>query len=256
MNLSKIKTLLFAMPILLIFSTQAYARTGEEIVKKMNSVLNQETSVSTSKMTITTSSKKKRTFVSRSYSKNKGEKNLIRYIEPRRVKDQAFLMLNHADDIWTYFPRTTRVRKLATHAKRQKMEGSDFSYEDMGSGDSFLTDYTSRLIGEEEKEGHSCYKVELMRDPKSDAGYSKMIIWIIKDNFFPIVSDYYSLKDPDTAEKELIAYDLTEIQGIPTAMKMTMYNKKDMTDTTIETISIEYNMELSDDLFSERNLRE
>jgi outer membrane lipoprotein-sorting protein len=234
----------------------AYGMTAEEIVHKMNAVLNQETSVGTSKMTIITSSKEERTFVSKSYTKNKGEKNLIRYLEPSRVKDQAFLMLNHADDIWAYFPRTTRVRKLATHAKRQKMEGSDFTYEDMGSGDSFIKEYTSHLLGEEEKEGHSCYKVELVRKPESDAGYSRMILWVIKDTFFPIVSDYYSLKEPDTLEKELIAYDLKEVQGIPTAMKMTMFNKKDLTSTTIETTTIEYNVALDDEMFSERNLRE
>jgi len=45
-----------------------------------------------------------------SYSKNKGEKNLLRYIEPKRAKGQAILMLNYADDIWMYFPRTKRIR--------------------------------------------------------------------------------------------------------------------------------------------------
>ncbi len=206
-------------------------------------------------MTITTSSKKKRTFVSKSYSKNKGEKNLIRYLEPRRVKDQAFLMLNHADDIWTYFPRTTRVRKLASHAKRQKMEGSDFSYEDMGGGDSFIREYTSKILGEEEREGHDCYKVELTRRPESDAGYSKLIMWIIKNNYYPVASAFYNLKDPQLFEKELVAYEIKYIQDVPTAMKITMFNKKNRTSTTIETITIEYNVELSDDMFSERNLK-
>ncbi len=56
-------------------------------------------------------------------------------------------------------------------------------------------------------------------------------------------------------EKELIAYDIEEVQGVPTAMKITMFNKKDRTSTTIETLSVKYNMDLPDNLFSERNLR-
>ena len=42
-------------------------------------------------------------------------------------------MLNDGDDIWTYFPRTRRVRKLASHAKKQKVPGSDFSFGDFSS---------------------------------------------------------------------------------------------------------------------------
>jgi len=37
-------------------------------------------------MTIINTSGEERNFIYDSYSKNKGEKNLIRYIEPKRVK--------------------------------------------------------------------------------------------------------------------------------------------------------------------------
>ena len=255
MKLIKSAVMLNVCLTVILVSVKASALTGEEIIKKASAVINQATSESISEMTIITSSKQERTFVSRSYSKNMGEKNLVRYTKPKRIKDQAFLMLNHSDDIWAYFPRTTRVRKLATHAKRQKMEGSDFTYEDMGSGDSFVRDYAHKFIGEEKREGYDCYKVELVRKPKSDAGYSRIIMWVIKGNFFPVVSDFYNTKDPELLEKELIAYDIEEVQGVPTAMKMTMFNKKDRTSTTIETLSVKYNMDLPDNLFSERNLR-
>jgi len=115
--------------------------TGDEIIRKVNDLINVETAYSRSKMTITTTSGQERTFISESWTKDRGEKNLVRYLEPARVKDQAVLMLNNADDIWMFFPRTQRVRKLATHAKKQKMQGSDFSYEDMGSGETFINDF-------------------------------------------------------------------------------------------------------------------
>ena len=100
--------------------------TGEDIIEKVNALINVSTSYSRSKMTITTSSGQKRTFISDSWSKDRGEKNLVRYLEPTRIKGQAILMLNNADDIWMFNPRTQRVRKMATHAKKQKMQGSDF----------------------------------------------------------------------------------------------------------------------------------
>ena len=99
----------------------AQVPTGQEILAKMNAIQNPENSRSVITQTIQTSSGQLRTFELESYSAGKGEKTLMRYIKPASVRGQAFLMLNHADDIWTYFPRTGRVRKLASHAKKQSV---------------------------------------------------------------------------------------------------------------------------------------
>lgn len=230
-------------------------QTSEEIVNRMNDVMNVDTMKGIMKMTITTSSGKKRTFIYESYSKNRGEKNLIRYLEPKRAKGQAMLMLNNADDIWAYFPRTRRVRKLATHAKRQKMEGSDFSYEDMGSGDEFINEYKSKLLREEKKEGYLCYKLGLARKKESEAGYSKLMVWVIKDNYVPVMIDYYDIDDPDLLKKTLVQYDIEYIDDIPTASKMIMYNRIDGTRTEMELVEVKYNVELDDSMFTERNLK-
>lgn len=229
--------------------------TGEDIIQKVNELFNPQTSYSKSKMTIVTTSGSQRTFLSEAWSKDKGEKNLVRYLEPRRVKGQATLMLNHADDIWMYFPRTQRVRKLATHAKKQKMRGSNFSYEDMGSGDAFINDYTPKRLEDEKMEGQECYKLELTRQLNSDISYSRLIMWVIKENFVPIVIDYYDEDDPTLWLKRLVQSDIRIIDNIPTAMKVVMYNKNDNTQTEIELLEIKYNVPLNDDMFTERSLK-
>ncbi|MFQ6039297.1 MAG: outer membrane lipoprotein-sorting protein [Candidatus Poribacteria bacterium] len=246
--------LLFSMVNLFVIAYEQEL-TGDRIIAKVNELMNQETVKAKIKMTIVTTSGKKRTFVYDSFSKNRGGKNLIRYLEPRRVKGQAILMLNNADDIWAYFPRTKRVRKLATHAKRQKMEGSDFSYEDMGSGDIFIKDFNSKKLGLEKKEGRDCYKIEMTRKKGSDVGYSRLVMWVIKENFVPVVVDYYDRDNPEVLIKTLVQYDIKKIDGIPTGMKMVMYNKKDNTQTSMEIIEVKYNVDLEDDMFTERGLR-
>jgi hypothetical protein len=105
--------------------------TADAILDTLTETLNPEQSQGKITMTIVTSSGDERTFVYETYSKGQGEKSLMKYVKPSRVRGQTILMLNDADDIWTYFPRTRDVRKLVTHAKKQKLEGSDFSYEDM-----------------------------------------------------------------------------------------------------------------------------
>jgi len=229
--------------------------TGEDIIEKVNDLMNVSTSYAKSKMTITTTSGQKRTFVSESWSKNKGEKNLVRYLEPARVKGQAILMLNNANDIWVYFPRTQRVRKLATHAKKQKMQGSDFSYEDMGGGDSFIDDFLAKRLKDEKIEGYDCYQVKLIRNEEADVSYSKLVIWVNKENFVPVAIDYYDEDAPDRVLKTLIQSEFKVIDDLPTAMKVVMINKNDNSKTEMEILEVKFNVELDDSMFTERELK-
>ena len=250
------KTILFITAILLLAgSLNAQDLSADDIINKVNELMNQGSSKAIMTMTITTSSGQERTFEYLTYSSNKGEKNLMIYQAPKRVKGQKMLMLNNADDIWAYFARTKRVRKLATHAKKQKMEGSDFSYEDMGGANSFITEFETNKKGTETKEGFKCYKLELVKKPGSSSAYSKMVMWVIKENFLPVVIDYYNEDSPDRVQKTLLQQDIKEIDGIPTGTKIIMTNKNDNTNTIMEIKEIEYNIQLDDALFTERGLR-
>ena len=95
--------------------------TGTELVEKMSEVMSQENSTAIMTQTITTSSGKQRTFEFEMFTSGEGEKTLMRYLKPSAARGQAFLMLNNADDIWTYFPRTKRVIKLSSSSKNQKV---------------------------------------------------------------------------------------------------------------------------------------
>ncbi len=239
----------------LLFSAAGQNLSGPDIIKKANEVMNQQSMSAVMTMKILTTSGQERTFEYQSYSTNYGEKSLMVYLKPNRVKGQKMLMTNHADDIWYYNARTKRVRKLASHAKKQKFEGSDFSYEDMGAGDSFIKDYHTSLLGEEEKNGLACYKVKLVRKPDSDISYPKLIMWVVKDNFVPLVIDYYDDKNPDRPLKTLTQSDIRIIDNIPTAMKMEMRNHADNTATTMTLIKVQYNVHLDDEMFTERGLK-
>jgi len=232
-----------------------FAQEAIDIVKKTTDIMKTKTTVSKVKMTIVTSSGQKREFIYRSFSKNDNQKSLTRYLSPSRVKGQATLMLNNADDIWMYFPRTNRVRKLATHAKKQKMQGSDFSYEDMGSGDIFLTDFDSKLAKETKINGIPCYTVELTKKESVSSSYAKMVLFIQKKNFLILKIDYYNQDAPEIIEKSLVFSNVKVVNGIPTAFNMVMKNVIDNKQTKIEILDIVYNSELSDNMFTERELK-
>jgi len=229
--------------------------TALEIINTMTETLNPEQSKGKMKMTIVTSTGQERTFEYETFSKNRGEKSLMKYVKPQRVKDQAILMLNDANDIWIYFPRTKRIRKLATHAKKQKLEGSDFSYEDMGGSDEFIEEYDAVRQNDEKKEGRICYKLELTQKVESDASYSKVILWVDKETFVPMIIDYYHEDDPQLWEKQLICSNIELIDSIYTPMKFIMYNKLDNTYTSMEIIEVVYNVNLPDNLFTEMGMQ-
>ncbi len=249
------RKLIPAFFIMMITALYSQEMTGGVIINKVNDLFNPATSYSKSKMVIVTTSGDKRTLVSESWSKGAGEKTLVRYTDPARIKGQAVLMLNNADDIWMYFPRTGRVRKLASHAKKQKMQGSDFSYEDMGGGDAFIEEYDAQRLKDDKKEGSDCYVVELTRKPDSDQTYSRLLLWVVKENFVPIHMEYYSEKNPTIHEKTLTQSDIRVIDDLPTAYKIVMFNKMDNTQTEMELLEVRYNLELDDAMFTERNLK-
>lgn len=248
-------TALFFVPAITCFSWGAEP-DGAEIIAKVNRLLNPYSSRARLEMVIYDRQGRHRTFVYDSWSLNHGEKNLVKYREPSRTRGQATLMLNHADDIWMYFPRTGRVRKLASHARKQKMEGSDFSYEDMGSGDSFIEDYQARRLNDETAEKARCYVVALHKKEGSDISYGKIIMWVRQDNFVPVRLDYYDESHPDEVYKRLIQSDIKTIDGIPTATRMRMENLADGTRTEITFLDMAYNQDIDENLFTERGMRQ
>ena len=230
--------------------------TADEILHTITETMNPAQSQGTFIMTIVTSSGQDRTFVYETFSKNHGEKSLMKYVKPSRVRGQAILMLNDADDIWIYFPRTKRIRKLASHAKKQKLEGSDFSYEDLGASDTFIDDFNAVLLKDEKKQRKLCYKLELTRKPNSSVGYSEIIMWVEKETLVPLVIDYYHDDDPDLHEKQLVCSDIKLIDDIYTPMKIIMYNKLDNTHTKMEIEEVTYDVDLPDDLFTEMGMQQ
>ncbi|MBN1352760.1 outer membrane lipoprotein-sorting protein [candidate division KSB1 bacterium] len=243
--------------LMLIVSIPVFGQglTGEQIINKVNDIMNQETIHATMQMTIQTTSGEKRSFEYESWSKDRGEKNLVRYIKPARVKGFAILMLNNANDIWSYFPRTQRVRKLATHAKKQKMQNSDFTYEDMGSGDSFIKDFTAKRLDDEKFEDDDCYVLDLTKKKDADTHYSRIKMYVIKENFVPVAVDYFHEDDPKRHTKRLVQSDIREIDGVPTGMKMVMTNLEDNSQTEMKILKCEYNVALENSMFTERELK-
>lgn len=239
--------------ILLFSFTTAEDKIAIKVIKAVTELMTPENMKSTGTQTIITSSGKERTFEFESYMGGKGKSTLTRYTKPAAIRGQAFLTLNNADDIWTYFPRTKRVRKLASHAKKQKVQGSDFTYEDMGGGDVFMTKFTPKHIGDEIVNDDLCWKIELSGIPDQDPPYPKIVMWSRKSDYSPLKVDYYDKNNFNS--KSLALSDIQDIEGIPTAMTMVMVDHKEKSSTTMRTLEATYKWTPTKGFFSERSLK-
>lgn len=227
--------------------------TGQAVIDSMIAIMSPENSKSIIKQTNHYDDGKTRTFVLEMYSAGKGDKMMMRYIKPTSVKGQTFLLLNDGDDIWTYFPRTRRVRKMASHAKKMKVQGGDFSFDDFSSEDTWKDDYITDNTGSEKYNGKPCWKLKAVAKPDADVDYPEIILWIGQDNYYPLKMDYMDSKE--NIEKTLYLTDIQNVDGFPTAMLITMENHITGTKTVMETVEVSYDWNPPKGFFSERNLK-
>jgi outer membrane lipoprotein-sorting protein len=222
---------------------------AKSILKKADKAGWTKTSHALIEQTITTTGGSKRTFKIESWSKNGDEKQLMKYLAPAQSRGIGVLTLEGGDNIWVYFPDSDDLRKIASSARNQSVEGSDFTYEDLSTM-TLSKKYEPRLLGEEEIDGALHHKLELT--PKGKSFYSRLIIWIHKANFTAPKVEYHDKKDKHI--KTLLMKDYKKVKGVWVAREMVMKNHKRGSKTTIKIVKIKINPDLDDAVFTTKNL--
>ena len=236
--------------LLLLFSFCSAQLTTQQIIQKIDANEQVESSEGEMQQIITTTDGSERTLTMKMYTKDRNDKQLSIYTDPVRVKGDKILMLDDGNEIWFYTPKTDRVRHLASHARRQKVQGSDFSYEDMASGN-LQKKFASTLKGEEEIDGRTCYKLELIPNEHGPS-YQKLELWADKERFVTLRIDYY---DENGLSKRLLLTDIKNIDGYWYAMTMTMQNLIEGGKTVIKTLDINFKTNPPEKLFSTNYLK-
>ena len=236
--------------VLIAFALPARALSPGEIIQKIDATERVASSKGLVRQIITTSGGEKRTLEMEYYTRDRNDKQLMIYTAPKRVRGDKILMLDDGDDIWFYTPKTDRVRHLASHARRQRVQGSDFAYEDMAGG-SLEEDYTCTLLGEEKIHGAVCYKFELI-PTESGPHYTRLVLWAEKEKFISRRIDYY---EDDEVVKQLNLHDIKRIDKHWCALRLVMANLKEGGQTAMETVEIEFDLELDDTIFTTRHLK-
>ena len=227
------------------------AMTVDEVLDKMEENENANTSKTEMTMTVTDAGGRETVSELISYSADKGDKGLMVYNAPARIKGMKILTLNDGDDIWFFSARTGRVRKIASNQKGQSVNNSDFSYEDMSSSDR-REDYTCKLLADKEINGTAHYSIEMV-PKKEDISYSRIIFHVDKKTYLPTEGEFFD--EDGELWKKMYMKNPSKAGRYWNPETIEMHNIQKGSKTVLKTTKVEFDIELDRNMFSERNLK-
>ncbi|MFC1755311.1 outer membrane lipoprotein-sorting protein [Thermoproteota archaeon] len=233
---------------LFILSTLLCALDADTILQKMDEVADYTTSKTDAVMKIIDRDGNETTMKLIAYEKRSEQstKQLMRFTYPARLNGTAVLVVE--DSIWYYNKRTNRVRLLSKSAKKGSMMGSSFTYEDISTD--YKKEFTAQILDSNKKR----YKLKLIpTDP--DKKYKYIIAYVNTDNFIAEKMEYFNKND--LKYKAMSASDITVINGHLAPVKIEMTDLETQKITLFEIIkdSAAYDINLPDEMFTERDLK-
>jgi outer membrane lipoprotein-sorting protein len=174
------------------------------------------------------------------------DRRLVRFTEPADQRGIAVLTLPEGF-IYVYLPAFKQVKRIASHVRKNRFAGTDFSYEDLEAR-SFVDAFSATLLGEE-----GDHFVLKLVPHDSDSEYSSQKLWVRRDNFVPQTIEFY-----DRAGrlcKKLIGRDIEKIDGYWVVREQEMIDLLANHRTRMVLRQVRFDSGLSDNLFTERHLQ-
>ncbi len=203
-------------------------------------------------MTMTVKTRRySRTLKIESWAKGK-EKSLIIIRAPKKDRGIATLKVN--DNIWNYLPKINRVTKVPASLMSGSWMGSHFTNDDLVKENTYEDEYNSKITFKGIRDGIKV--IEITSIPKENAAivWGKVVTLINQEQFVPINSKYFN---EESLLVRIMRFSKVEEHGgrlIP--MKMTLQPlDKPNESTVVEYLSIRFDEEISDRLFSIKRLK-
>jgi outer membrane lipoprotein-sorting protein len=230
--------------------------SGEEVMEQVYFRHNGDQMSAELSMVITNSRGSTRERTIQQYRSNEDgvEKKIMFFTSPADVRDTSFLSWSYddgrADDQWIYLPALRRVKRISSDSKSDSFMGSDFTYDDMGERHPDAD--THRVLRQETYDGQECYVVESI-PVSSDEAFSKMVSWIIKDEWIGLKREYYDAGGDIYKQLEINSYEKIDGYWVITDMKMSNLEKGSSTRIQMNDVAFDENR--PDSFFSERQMK-
>jgi outer membrane lipoprotein-sorting protein len=235
----------------------SYAQTSpDEIARKASHMSYYQGKDGTSSVTMTVTDAQGRTrqrqmaILRLNIQDNAEQKYYVYFHKPNDVKGMSYVVWKHEgkdDDRWLYLPAMDLVRRVAASDKRSSFAGTNFLYEDV-SGRSVGLD-THEII----KEDGAMYQLKNAPKDSGQVEFAYYYVWVDKSNYIPMKAEYYNKEGKLYRTIEVL--EVKEIQGYPTIAKMKASDLNANAHTLAEFSDVKYDVNLTNDIFTERYLR-
>lgn len=241
-----------------LFPCSAYAAdlTAHEIAQRANNAAYYAAKDGRAKatMTITDSQGRTRvremTILRKDITDGGDQKFYVYFHKPGDVRGMAYIVWKQTgrdDDRWLYMPALDLVKRIAASDKRASFAGSHFTYEDI-SGRGIDQDSHELLSSD-----GTTY---VLKNTPKDANlveFAYFIVTIDTVSFLPVKAEYYDKNDK--LYRIITAVDVKEIEGYPTVVMMKSEDLNAKANTVTEFSYMDYDIGLTEDVFTERYLR-
>lgn len=236
----------FAVVAALFVASPAWAVTVPEILAKVDANLTYDTRETTLTMTVTKGDRVK-AYTMHSFGRGADEGS-VEYLEPAR--DKGTKMYRKADELWMWMPAVEKVQKISGHMLRDRMMGSDMSYEDMMQAQKWHDLYDGTLVGEEACGTGKCWKID-MKAKSAEVSYPRRVILVDQANFIPVKQELFALSG--MLLKTWVMSDVQSFGARKFPMTMTIEDKVQTgSSTRLHFDTISFSVKVPEEVFSQR----
>jgi len=191
-----------------------------------------------------------RTMTMRAWTKG-DDRSLVRVLEPK--KDRGNGTLTDDNSMWSYSPKVNRVIKIPSSVMGQSWMGSDFSNKDVARADDIVKQYDHSILSVEEVDGITIFEIESIPHEDAAVVWGREVLSIRDDH---VVTTHKFFDQDGELVKTLTSLEIGEMGGRIIAQRQRMSKVETPEEwTEIQVVSIDYEVELADGLFTLSNLR-
>ncbi len=237
------------LTLFLLTVSVSLAQTAQEIIRRSEDLLKGKTSRGTFTMTIETPDYTRTMEMDTWWVGN--EKALIVVTSPRREAGNKTLKLNN--ELWMYLRNTETTIKVPPSMMLQSWNGSDFTNDDLVRESSLLDDYTMRIVARDSVGGASTWQLELIPKPNAPVVWGRILYWVRTADYLPARAEYFDERGVRT--RTMTFEDVRRMGGRLIPARQSMVNDlKPGHRTTFQYVSVEFDVAISDRIFSFREL--
>lgn len=188
----------------------------------------------------------KKTYMKLENYQKGNSKRLIRFVEPKDL--DGFAVLNKdANTMYVYEPSLGKVRRIASHAKKQSMLGQDFTL-DEASIFRYESIYDPKLIDEDDKAWH----LELKQKQGEDRAWPIVHFYVNKKKFHAQKIEFCNASGKTIKTEKRSNLKKFDGRWVTAKMKMTDHGKQH--STTYDIVDAKFDQDFPADMFTKRNL--